>query len=276
MKKIFILLVIIGIYNQLLSQKYGFKRDQYDEFIYGLTVPKLKNIKSIADYYKIEESEIYQFNRRFENTNLAYQKGQIVYLPAGTLLDNKNIAFETLQQFYKPLPIYKIDNSLSFPFKDTLAEPILISNALIADYLLTDTATFRTWNCAYAIAKIDLGDNYVGFIMKDVAYQNSEIYLYVYFYSDFLRRIQISGVLSGDGGHEFINATFKDYDNDGVAEILVKTAYENYNYEAVYIGSNSFLNYNMNRFQTDKQTYKLYKIVDGNYLNVPMELILKD
>jgi hypothetical protein len=276
MKKVFFLLIIIGGSNQLLGQKHGFKRYQYDEFIYGLTVPKLKNIKAIADYYKIEEADIYQFNQRFENTNLAYEKGQIVYLPAGTLLDNTNVAFEALQQFYEPLPIYKINNSLFFPFKDTLAEPILISNALIADYLLTDTTTFRTWNCAYAVAKIDLGDNYFGFIMKSVIHQDSEIYLYVYFHSDFLRRIQISGLLSGDGGHEFMSATFKDYDGDGIAEILIKTAYESYNYEAVYIGNNSFISYNMNQFQIDKQTYELYKIVDGNYLNVPMESILKD
>lgn len=276
MKKIFFLLIIIGISNQLFGQKYGFKRYQYDEFIYGLTVPKLKNIKAIADYYKITENEIYQFNQRFENSKLAYEKGQIVYLPAGTLLDNTNVAFEALQKFYKPLPIYKIDNSLSFPFKDTLAQPILISDTLIADYLLTDTTTFCIYNCSYAIATIDLGENYLGFIVEDLQRPNSEIFIYIYFHSDFLRRIQIGGLWGGDGGHQLMRSTFKDYDGDGIAEILVKLESESYDYERLYFDNNFYTEYKITRFQVDNQSYELFKIVDGNYLNVPMEWIFKD
>ena len=63
MQKIVLSLIIICVSTQVFSQKHGFKRFQYDEFVYGLTVPKLKNIKAIADYYKITENEISEFNQ---------------------------------------------------------------------------------------------------------------------------------------------------------------------------------------------------------------------
>lgn len=271
-----IMLFMSSISTQLLSQKHGFKRYQYDEFVYGLTVPKLKNIKAIADYYKITENEIYKLNQRFENDNLVYKKGQIIYLPAGTLLNNTNIAFEQLENFYKPLPTYQTVKPLDFPFKDTLVQPILITDTLVANYLLTDTTTFCIYSCSYAVAKVNLGGNYTGFIMEDLQAPNSETYLYIYFHNDFLRRIQIGGLLSGDGGHEFMSTTFKDYDSDEIAEILVKKSSESYYYDAVYFGDNSFRSYNLNMFQIDHQTYQLYKVVDGNYLNVSIDFILKD
>lgn len=276
MKKLILLLTIIGISSQLFAQKSAYERYQYDEFVYGLTVPKLKSIKEIASYYAITESEIYQLNQRFGNSDLAYEKEHLIYLPAGTLLNNTNVAFEQLEKLYEPLPIYKTDKTLEFPFKDTLIPPILIADTLVANYFLTDTTTFCIYSCSYAIAKVDLGNNYVGFIMEELQGPYSEIFIYIYFHNDFLRRIQIGGFWGGDGGHEFMSTTFKDYDNDGIVEILVKLESESYNYEAVYIGNHTFLSYNWNQFQVDHRSYQLFKVVDGNYLNVPMDFILRE
>lgn len=272
MKRLTIFLLLASTVTSLFGQYSSYKRFQYDEFIYGLTVPHLKSIESIADYYQVNAKAIKELNQQFGNTELTYKKYQIVYLPAGTLLNNTNVGFEKLSAAFETLPTYNVDSSLVFPFQDTLAAPRLITDTSVIDFLGLEVTTDCIEDCIYAIAKINLGKNYIGFIVHEAGFLNHMSHLYVYFHNDFLRRIEVSALFQGEGGHSFSSTMFKDFDNDGSIDILLKTASESYHYDRL-LNEYSFENYYWQLFQTEDYSYQCYKVVDGNYLVVPMDFI---
>ena len=273
MKQLMILLFLTSITASLFGQYSNYKRFQYDEFIYGLTVPNLKNIEAIADYYQVDKKTIQELNRQFGNTELAYKKYQIIYLPAGTLLNNTNVGFEKLSAAFETLPTYDVDSTLLFPFQDDFTASRQITDTFVIDFLATEVTSDCIENCFYAVAKINLGKNYIGFIVHEAGDYNPKHHLYIYYHNDFLRRIDVSELVQGESGHAFSSTMFKDFDNDGSAEILIRTAIESYHYDRL-LYEHSYQNYYWRFFQTDDYMYQCYKVVDGNYLIVSMDFIL--
>lgn len=264
---------------KLNGQDSNFKRFQYDEFIYGITVPNLKNINEIGNYYKIKEDEIHKFNQRLGYAQLSYQKGKIIFLPAGTLLKNKNIAFEHLSSLFKELNVYSIDSVFQYSSKtfndDTLKEQTPISDTLLTKYLsIPLTLPNCIWGCSYAIATINLGNNYKGFIVSSENTPNSDDYLYIFFHNDYLRRIRIGGIVGGDGGYSLTKTIFKDFDSNGTIDILIETEkvnYTSYSFKDKVVSIDS-KNEHSDFIEYKTYRYKFYKLINGIYINSPIDL----
>lgn len=282
MKNQTFLILKIGIiaffltFSFIISAQDGIKRDELDQFIYGMTATNLKSIEEIATYYQIKPETIYQTNQRIGYNYLEYSYGGIIFLPEKTLTKNTNVPYEKIKNIFKELPEVKIEKQLEYPFKDTLAEYQLISDTFLVNFLelIPKTGEEECFsNCAYGIAKIDLGNNYEGFVIAQQEYYNEIHYLYIFKYGDYLQRIKIGGGYGGDSGEERSYTLFQDFNKDNRIDILITQIVENYfslesefEYQPLTILDKNW----REERQGVSYFYNFLSEINGMYRNVPM------
>lgn len=271
MKCLFAFLLMTFLINHTTAQD-TLKRYQYDEFIYGVTAPKVKNIEDLAAYYDISVGTIDTFNQRMFQTDLSFDHQKVIYLPAGTLFHNRNVAYEKLDSIFenirkinvegKPIHYYRYichGNDFFFPnLKDDFIYKILNIN---------DSPTIIDNNCyegcLSAIARIRLENGYNGFIINHHERPGySYDWLYIFHHTDFIQRIQIGGGEIDEGFENNFATTFDDFlessywfmeayeiNNSNPTDILVEKSFRN-----------------ASTRDEVKYEYSLYVFQDGKYV----------
>lgn len=257
---IIVFLLSRGVFAQPL------KRIQYDETLYGVSVPNLRSFKEVASYYGMPVKALLSFNQRFESdfdtTNLYY--GQPIKMPAGCLLRVANPAFDHFAAYYSAKAAKPFEEGIFFMLDTLESQGTPIADSLALGLIDVDglfAADSVPW--AFALDRYDLPARHTAYtVLKKHSETDQYIELLLFFYADLVGRVTVATYRKDEDGRAWKHALVTDYNGDDVPDIMIESDTRNpesWPYRSAFF------------------TYELYLFENGTleaeHLKAPFELL---